>query len=70
MKTETEKEKEISMETEKEKKLSLWTNNQKLYFDGKLITQDLKTLWTNISISFTWDHLKVKQYSVTIKFKI
>ena len=23
-------------------------NNQKLHFDGKLITQDLKTLWTNI----------------------
>ena len=26
----------------------------------KLITQDLKTLWTNISISFTWDHFQSK----------
>ena len=25
----------------------------------KLITQDLKTLWTNILISFTWDHFKM-----------
>ena len=33
-------------------------NNQKLHFDGKLIMQDLKTLWTNISISLTWDHFQ------------
>ena len=24
----------------------------------KLITQDLKTLWNNISISFTWDYFQ------------
>ena len=31
-----------------------------------LITQDLKTLWTNISISFTWDHFQSKMKSCSI----
>ena len=27
-----------------------------ILMEKKIITQDLKTLWTNISISFSWDH--------------
>ena len=33
-------------------------NNQKVHFDGKLITHCLKTLWTNISISFARNHFE------------
>lgn len=36
-------------------------NNQTFHFDGKSIPQDLKAIWTNISISFTWDRFRLKK---------